>query len=224
MARMLSAFFGLIAVAQLVLLALVIAMRRRRPDWALSLLILVILALIWDNAVIAIGGTLGEGEPLRTLSVPRYVTHGLLVPLLIMVGVGLARRYGIQSLAGRAVPAVFGAFTAALIVAGIWLDVIDLDLEPTRYADTLRYTNAASHGAPIPAVVTILVLIGIALLVRARQPWLLAGAVAMFVAAAAGALAFWIGNVGELLLILSIWWTAEHTSSPSSSFPAAIRR
>ncbi|GLW30499.1 hypothetical protein Areg01_34390 [Actinoplanes regularis] len=223
---MLSAFFGLIAVSQLVLLALVIAMRRRRPDWALSLLILVILALIWDNAVIAIGGTLGEGEPLRTLSVPRYVTHGLLVPLLIMVGVGLARRYGIQRLAGKAVPAVFGAFTAALIVAGIWLDVIDLDLEPTRYADTLRYTNAASHGAPIPAVVTILVLIGIgvALLVRTRQPWLLAGAVAMFVAAAAGALAFWIGNVGELLLILSIWWTAARTSSPSSSFPVAIRR
>ncbi|MET8150002.1 hypothetical protein ACIBSW_11370 [Actinoplanes sp. NPDC049668] len=211
---MLSASLGLIAVAEIVLLCLVIAMLRHRPDWTLGLLILVIAALIWDNAVIASGGTLGEGEPLRTLSVPRYVTHALLVPLLIMVGVGLGRRHGIRTLAGRAAPAAFGALTVALIAAGLWLDVVTLQLEPTRYADTVRYTNAAAHGAPIPAVVTILVLIGlgVALLVRARRPWLLAGAVAMFVAAAAGAMAFWIGNVGELLLILGIWWTAARTA------------
>ncbi|GID90743.1 hypothetical protein ACFQFC_36355 [Amorphoplanes digitatis] len=211
---MLSALLGLIAVAEIGLLFLVIALRRRRPDWALSMLILVIMALIWDNAVIAVGGTLGEGEPLRTLSVPRYVTHALLVPLLIMVGVGLGRRHGIRTLAGRTAPAAFGALTVALVAAGLWLDVLTLELEPTRYADTVRYTNAASHGAPIPAVVTVLVLIGIgtALLVRARRPWLLAGSVAMFAAAAAAAVAFWIGNVGELLLILSVWWTAAHTA------------
>nr|BFE70199.1 hypothetical protein GCM10020092_035000 [Actinoplanes digitatis] len=168
---MLSALLGLIAVAEIGLLFLVIALRRRRPDWALSMLILVIMALIWDNAVIAVGGTLGEGEPLRTLSVPRYVTHALLVPLLIMVGVGLGRRHGIRTLAGRTAPAAFGALTVALVAAGLWLDVLTLELEPTRYADTVRYTNAASHGAPIPAVVTVLVLIGIgtALLVRARS-------------------------------------------------------
>lgn len=214
---MLSALFGLIAVTEVVLLGLVIAMRRRHPDWALTLLIVVILALIWDNTVIAIGATVGEGDTLEALSYPRYITHGLLVPLLIMVGVGLGRRHGVRSLAGRAAPAAFGALTVALILAGIYLDIINLDLEPTRYADTLRYTNTASHGAPIPAVVTILVLIGIGatLLIRTRWPWLLAGAVAMFVAAGLGALAFWTGNIGELLLILSIWWTAAYSVRPA---------
>jgi hypothetical protein len=211
---MLSAPLGLIAVAEIGLLVLVIAMRRRHPDWALTLLIPVILALIWDNTVIAIGATLGEGEPLRALSVPRFALHGLLAPLLIMVGVGLGRRHGIRILAGKAAPAAFGALTAVLIAAGIRLDIVTLDLQPTRYADTLRYTDAAAHGPPIPAVVTIVVLIGIgvALLLRARRPWLLAGSAAMFAAAAAGAVAFWIGNVGELLLILSIWWTAAQTA------------
>jgi hypothetical protein len=213
-AGMLSTLFGLIAVAEVVLLALVIAMRRRQPDWAFTLLILVILALIWDNTVVAIGSTVGEGETLKTLSIPRYVTHGLLVPLLIMVGVGLGRRHGVPSLAGRTTPAAFGALTVTLIAAGAWLDIVGLDLQPTWYADTLRYTNAASHGAPIPAVITILVLIGIGvtLLVRAHQPWLLAGAGAMFVAAALGAVAFWFGNIGELLLITALWWTATRTS------------
>lgn len=211
---MLSALFGLLAVTEVVLLALVITMRRRQPDWALTLLILVILALIWDNTVIAIGSTIGEGETLRTLSVPRYVTHGLLVPLLIMVGVGLGRRQGIQALAGRTAPAAFGALTVVLIAAGVYFDIVGLDLQPTHYADTLRYTNAASHGAPIPAVITILVLIGIGitLLVKARQPWLLAGSAAMFVAAALGAVAFWTANIGELLLIIGLWWTAAQTA------------
>jgi hypothetical protein len=222
-AGMLSTLFGLIAVAEAVLLALVITMRRRQPDWAFTLLILVILALIWDNAVVAIGSTVGEGETLRALSVPRYVTHGLLVPLLIMVGVGLGRRHGVPSLAGRTAPAVFGALTVVLMSAGIWLDIVGLDLQPTHYADTLRYTNAASHGAPIPAVITILVLIGIGitLLVRARQPWLLAGGVAMFVAAALGAVAFWFGNIGELLLITALWWTATHTARTSEPVTAS---
>jgi hypothetical protein len=221
---MLNALFGLIAVTEVVLLGLVIAMRRRHPDGALTLLIPVILALIWDNTVIAVGATVGEGATLETLSHPRYITHGLLVPLLIMVGVGLGRRNGVRALTGRTAPAAFGALTAGLVIAGIFLDIVGLDLQPTWYADTLRYTNAAAHGAPIPAVVTILVLIGIgvALQVQARRPWLLAGAVAMFVAAALGALAFWIANVGELLLIVSIWWTATQAArSPAATVTAA---
>ncbi|BAL87048.1 hypothetical protein AMIS_18280 [Actinoplanes missouriensis 431] len=207
---MVSVLFGLIAVAEIALLGLVIALRRRQPDWTLSLLVLVILALIYDNVVVAIGSTLGEGSLLRSLSLPRYVTHALLVPLLIMVAVGLGRHHGVRFLAGRVVPAAFGALTLLLIAAGAWADIVTLDLEPTRYADTLRYTNAAANGPPVPAVIAILVMIGIgvALLVRARWPWLLAGGVVMFAAAGAGAAVLWLSNLGELVLILTVWLTA----------------
>jgi hypothetical protein len=219
---MLSALFGLFAVAEVVLLAMVIALRRRRPDWALTLLVLVILALIYDNAVVAIGATLGEGALLEALSLPRYATHALLVPLLIMVAVGLARRYRVTFFAGRLVPGISGALTVLLIVAGAWADVVTLDLEPTRYADTLRYTNSAANGPPVPAIVAILVMIGVgvALAVRARWPWLLAGALAMFAAAGAGAAILWLGNLGELILILTVWLTAARPAPELSSRPA----
>ncbi|GAA1611380.1 hypothetical protein [Actinoplanes couchii] len=41
----------------------------------------------------------------------------------------------------------------------------------------------------------------------------------MFVAAALGVLAFWLGNVGELLLILGIYATAARTPQPTSVSP-----
>ena len=47
--RMLSALFGLITAAEVVLLGMVIALRRRRPDWTLTLLMPILLGLIWDN-------------------------------------------------------------------------------------------------------------------------------------------------------------------------------
>ncbi|MBB2941245.1 hypothetical protein FB565_000949 [Actinoplanes lutulentus] len=217
---MVSALFGLIVVAEVVLLALVITLRRRDPDWTLSLLVLVILALIYDNAIVALGSTLGFGSLLEALSLPRYVTHALLVPLLIMVAVGLGRRYGF--FAGRLLPAIFGALTVALIALGAWADIVTLDLEPTRYADTLRYTNAAANGPPIPAIIAILVMIGVgaALLVRARWPWLLVGGVAMFAAAGAGASILWLGNLGELALILTVWLTASRPQ-PARSLQTA---
>ncbi|MEU4564686.1 hypothetical protein AB0F72_40410 [Actinoplanes sp. NPDC023936] len=207
---MVSVLFGLVAVAEIALLGLVIVLRRRQPDWTLSLLVLVVLALIYDNAVVAIGSTLGEGPLLRALSFPRYVTHALLVPLLIMVAVGLGRRYGVRFFAGRAVPAAFGVLTLLLIAAGAWADILTLELEPTRYADTLRYTNAAANGPPIPAIIAILVMIGagVALLMRARWPWLLVGGMAMFAAAGAGAAVLWLSNLGELVLIVTVWLTA----------------
>ncbi|MEU4423809.1 hypothetical protein AB0F81_24525 [Actinoplanes sp. NPDC024001] len=217
---MMSALFALIAVAEVVLLGLIVVLRRRHPHWVLTLLILVVLALIWDNAVLATGATLGEGDALHALSLPRFWTHALLVPLLIMVGVGLGRGHGLRLLGGRATPAAFGVLTLLLIAVGARDDILLLDLEPTRYADTLRYTNAASDGPPIPAIVTILVLVGIgvALLVRARRPWLLAGAVVMFVAAGAGASMLWLSNLGELALILGVWLTA--TRLLSTGYPA----
>ncbi|WP_328467747.1 hypothetical protein OHA21_49870 [Actinoplanes sp. NBC_00393] len=222
---MVSTLFGLIAVTEVVLLALVVTLRRKHPHWVLNLLILVVAALIWDNVVIAMGSTIGFGDVLHALSLPRFWTHALLVPLLIMVGVGLGRGYGLRLLGGRAAPAAFGVLTVLLIAAGVREEIIALDLEPTRYADTLRYTNAASEGPPIPAIIAILVLIGIgvALQVRARWPWLLAGAAVMFVAAGAGAAVLWVSNLGELALILTVWLTAANLLRTGEPAPGRDR-
>ncbi|BCY06971.1 hypothetical protein L3i22_020590 [Actinoplanes sp. L3-i22] len=213
---MVGTVFGLIAVAELVLLVSTIQLWRRHPDRVLPLLMLVVAALIWDNAVIAAGRPIGAGGVLEGLSVPRFVTHALLVPLLILVGAGLGRGYRVRWLAGPVARWGFGGLTLLMIAIGVWQDIVSLDLEPAYYADTVRYTNAAATGPPIPAIVAIWVLlaVGVAVLVRARWPWLLAGSATMLVAAGAGVAVPWLGNLGELVLTASLWQTAAHLEPP----------
>ncbi|MFF5081054.1 hypothetical protein ACFY36_28725 [Actinoplanes sp. NPDC000266] len=192
---MTSAVFGLIAVAETALLILVL---RLPSGWARTLLALVVAALIWDNAVIALGSTIGPGAVLQALSVPRFVTHALLVPLLVLIAAGLA---GVADLRP------FILTTALLIGIGVYGDIVTLALEPTHYAGTVRYTNAASNGPPIAAIAVILILIafGVLLLRRHRSPWLLAGAATMFAAAAIGLP--WLANLGELALAVAVYLT-----------------
>ncbi|XVU24061.1 hypothetical protein ACQPZJ_43630 [Actinoplanes sp. CA-054009] len=189
--------FGLIALAETVLLVLVLKLP---PQWTRNLLALVVAALIWDNAVIALGSTIGPGATLEALSVPRFVTHALLVPLLVLIAAGLA---GVADLRP------FILVTALLIGVGVYADIVTLSLEATRYSGTLRYTNAASDGPPIPAIAVILILIafGVLLLRRHRSPWLLAGALTMLIAAATGLP--WLANLGELALATSVYLTVR---------------
>ena len=63
--------------------------------------------------------------------------------------------------------------------------------------------------------ILILIAIGALMLTGSGWPWLLAGSIAMFAAAAAAVTDFWIGNVGELALILTIWFTATHHVTPA---------
>ncbi|WP_143234425.1 hypothetical protein [Paractinoplanes atraurantiacus] len=192
--------FGLIALAETVLLVLVL---RLPPQWTRTLQALVVGALIWDNAVIALGSAIGPGAALQALSVPRYVTHALLVPLLVLIAAGLT---GVADLRP------FILVTGLLISVGIYADIVTLALEPATYAGTLRYTNAASNGPPIPAIVVILILIafGVLLLKRRRSPWLLTGALTMLIAAATGIP--WLANLGELALAATVCVTAIQAS------------
>ncbi|GIH02416.1 hypothetical protein Rhe02_04830 [Rhizocola hellebori] len=98
------------------------------------------------------------------------------------------------------------ALVAALVGYGVYTEIVRLRLEPQREHGTLRYINAAAEGPPVAAIVTIIVLIVFGVLVwrRHRSPWLLTGAVAMFVAAAAGAQMVWLQNVGELALLTGL--------------------
>jgi len=163
--------------------------------WPLTV---IILALCWDNAIVAAGALVGAGDLLIGLSVPRYVAHGLLTPLLIPIVfwiAGLRLRFWVWGL------------TAALVALGAYTEIFNLNLVLKEYGGTLRYAHAAA-SPPIPSIVTVLVLIGVGALLwrRAGVPWLCLGALAMFGSAASGV--FWLGNAGELVLIGSILATA----------------
>lgn len=219
---MISVLLVAIAVCMLVLSAL--AARARRTAGPAALLVAVICAgLAYDSAAVAIGRALGFGPTLEAVNAPRYWIHAALTPLLIVAAAGLATRLGVTLLARPALRIAGGVAVAALIALGAATDIVALRLSPETYADSLRYVNTATAGPPVPAIVTIVVLIAIgALLWRtAGVPWLCLGGIVMFVAAAAGFAHFWVGNLGELALQLGVVATVLRAARPAVAPEAA---
>ncbi len=196
-----SVIFAVLAVG---VLGVGIAAARLRA-WVI---VVVAAALGYDNAVIALGRPIGEGDLLEALNAGRYAGHALFTPLLVVVGALLAR-------AGRPLLRAAAGLAAALVALGVYTDIVRLRLVPEHYADTLRYVNDNAAGPPVPAVVAILVLIaaGAVLWRRDSWPWLCAGALVMFGAAAAGFAVPWLGNLGELVLLGAVVLTIRRTTS-----------
>jgi hypothetical protein len=97
----------------------------------------------------------------------------------------------------------------AMVALGVVRSVILLRFEPVTQGDIFYYTNGGGFpGPPIPALVMVVVVIGAGylLLRKTGWPWMLAGAVVMFVAAAVpvSLAGFLASNGGEVALSLSL--------------------
>jgi hypothetical protein len=204
--------FVLIAFAHLALIVVTWRVGRRAAPTAVWLLTAVLLAIAYDNLVIA-AGAIGEGSLLERISVGRVFLHVLAVPLLIPVGALLSARAGVGWCRRAAVRTGAFALAGVLILFGVLDDLLGLELVPVTEWGLVRYV-AAEGGPPVGAILAILLLlvVGASTWQVARWPWLFAGAVAMFVAAGAMAAAGWIGNVGELALMLGLVGTLRRTT------------
>jgi hypothetical protein len=165
--------------------------------------IIVIIGLVLDNSIIALGSTIGEGDTLKNLNAVRYIAHSLFTPLLIIWGYGVARRMGLGWAQSKRNHAVFCIIAVAMILLGSYSDIVRLSLEVKAEEGLLRYVNVGGiKGPPIPSIVTIVVLIGVGIAVwRKNKSWGLAvGSIVMFVAAMAGLRFVGLANVGEVVM------------------------
>ena len=187
--------------------------------------------LLWyDNFRIGIGRFIGEGELLKTMTVPAFAWHWTMLPLLVIAAGSIAKSSGVRWAQPKL---VLGAF--CLVASGlIALDVpylFQIDLYPACVADTFRYSTRVSElqfctadsvvvngvGSPFVAITTnvIVLAVGIALWIQRGWPWMALGSGAMFLAAGGGpAVApYWslpIANFGEILITLGMITTAIH--------------
>jgi hypothetical protein len=190
-----------------------------------SLIVSVVIAgLVYDNAVLGLGRWLGEGSLLEGLSWPRFLVHALVTPLLIIVGFGAARSFGLGWAQRRDLHAAACSLATLLVGWGLLSEVFGLALEPQRDAGVLSY-GAASTSAPVPAIATILVLVavGAALWKVAGWPWLAVGALVMFVASGLGGVSPLLTNVGELALAASLVATERQAGRREHSWSVAAR-
>lgn len=177
------------------------------------LLAVVVIGLVYDVLVILLGRFIGEGAALKSLNAVRFAVHGLATPAMIIFGFGALRHAGVRWAQSRTNHALVCLFATLLIALGVYEDILTLDLQTSTVLDTLRYVNEGGlPGPPIPAMFTIIFLIGagIALWRQTGWQWLAAGSIAMFVLAGAGVGdLFYVGNVGEVVFSLANVWTAR---------------
>lgn len=168
-----------------------------------GMLVVVALALALDNAVLGLGSVVGEGPLLAGLSVPRFVAHAVATPLLVLPVVGIAARHGVGWATHDRTPLAARGLAAVLVVVGV-LDLLALELVPILAGGVLRYRDA-SGGAPVGAIVTVLVALvaGTAIARRRGSIAVLVGAVVMLVGAGLDASRedVVVGALAELVLI-----------------------
>lgn len=210
-----SIYFLLYALAHIALFgwALRLFLQHRHP--ATVPLLIVLFGLIYDNAVLASGAWIGHGEILDRLSVPRFFMHAFGTPLLMLSALGLVRRSGADWARRGVVAGGLVAFTLAMIAVGVEADLLRLNLVAKEQAGVISYGNASTAGPPIAPVATIVVLIAAGMVVWRRNGglWLLAGALAQFVAAAIGDAIVIAGNLGELALLAGLIVTDARLSN-----------
>ncbi len=187
------------------------------------------LLLLWyDNAVIGIGSTLGEGALLMNLNTARFLAHYISLPMTFIAIGAMAREAGFQLAQRKSVMAAFCLLALYFIAHDLWL-FSQSTFYPSCFADTLRYTTHiaeytacgpyAEIGAgrsipPIPAITltNMLIVFGIFLWRRTGWKWLTLGSI--------GAMAFFavpyaqtggiFGNIGEPIITAVIIATAVH--------------
>ena len=232
---MASILFPIYSLAHLGLVIWLIAIWRSSPlpqvRCACAIVVVVAAGLVYDNAIVGIGSQIGIGETLYNLSLPRYVLHALVTPLMLFAIVQLAAAAQIKLAMQRWFRWLAGIVSVALIPVGIEEGLIDLQLFPACFEGTVRYatssyanqlcspeqlTVASTGGPPIPAITVTLVvtLMGILLLWKWRSPWALLGAIIMLVGAALPISGYGPspGNGAEVFFVLGYAMTAARFS------------
>ncbi|MFF5727871.1 hypothetical protein [[Kitasatospora] papulosa] len=218
---MISSVFAVLAAAQLCLAVSAGRHWRAAPGLLTVVPALVCSALVWDNGVIAVGGLVGAGPLLESLSVPRFVAHALLTPLLVLWSLSAAEHAGLHRAKGRGARGAAVGLTVLLVAAGVLHDILGLTLRTERWADTLRYVNdAASPTGPLPAIVTGLVVLsaGIVLWRSTGFVWLAVTAAVMVAVSGAAVQVPVLGNAGEVVLNVGLLLTVRRF------LPGAARR
>src|SRR5690606_25269582 len=115
-----------------------IAFKFRRINLG-NVIILVIISLIYDNAVIASGVWIGEGNVLEALTKVRYWLHALVTPLLVFFGLFTLRNANLQWAKARLGSVVCFLLVLALILIEIFTVTSNLVLNVHLQNGILTY-------------------------------------------------------------------------------------
>lgn len=207
-----SVIFGFFALAHVLLL---IWGLRTHKKWTFSSVIFfVVVALIYDNAVYALGIAIGEGPVLETLNLLRFWFHAIFTPTLILFSVMAMSEAGIKWAQKAWVVWLGIIYAIAAIIVEYTTEINGLVLQVSEEYGALSYSSTdEASGPPIMIIMVLIALIiaGIMLWWKAKWPWMFVGTVIMTIGSAVpldiGSNA--ITNAFELILLFTLVWTKK---------------
>ncbi|NER33674.1 MAG: hypothetical protein F6J93_06390 [Oscillatoria sp. SIO1A7] len=202
-----------VAIVEVIILVFAYPFFRLSKNWAMIVLPIVLVSLIYDNVILFSGQFIGQGELLENLSQIRYLLHYLTVPLFIVVAIELASAAGAQW-ANTFVRALSWLLAFGLAGFDVIQNFVGLELKPASFAGVLRYVPENAQIPIITIIISVFVLlIGIGIWVRTKDwSWLFIGALVSLLgnalpSAQVGTLP---ASVSELILALSLLLTQYH--------------
>ena len=211
--------FGVFAMAYL---AVFIWGMLKHNKTASAVLFLVVLALIYDNGILALGHVIGEGELLETLSAARFWLHGIFTPTLIIFSYFVMREANIGFAQKTWVGAGFVVLMVSAWVVEFIVELKDLTLGVQESYGVVSYSSVEATSGPPPMILIVLLALLVATIFLAWKRkwwWVLVGTIIMTIGSAVpidiGSDA--ITNLFELILIVTLMHTAIRFSNETDS-------
>jgi hypothetical protein len=169
-----------------------------------ALLLLVIFGLVYDNGMCSAGFLIGEGQVLKWLTIPRFVLHVFLTPLICVICLKLSRGARVPAALTKSAAGAAWALAIVLMAVGYFQDLASLDLAPRSLLGVVTYTHPKSMP-PIAAIVVNFLSIAASILIwrRTRWPWLFITSVLMLLLGGFPQKYFGLipGNAGEIIFV-----------------------
>ena len=210
-----------LTIAEIMIFILLLKIYCEKKNKMPLFMALVCIGLVYDAFVIAVGRWIPESIMLG-ISRIRFISHGVLVPLNLLIG-GCALKW--DGLKFKILAGITGLVSLAGFAAGIVRN-----LEVKEMAGLVRCVSAEnspawaeginsllSYGTVIP-----LIIFGIIVWIKQKTPFMFLSGLLMFVFAALGPatgnfdLIFYISMFGELCMVLFFWlYASKYTEQKS---------
>lgn len=174
-------------------------------SWRGLFLAVLLLGLIYDNSILALGNYLVSTDYFVSVSLPRFILHATILPFLILYSFSCMKGANVPISQHKISLAIAFVLTGIALIYGIWVEILGLELIAIETYGHWRMTHAHG-GAPIATIASnaLAIVAGMFVWRTSRIAWLFIGSLVIFVmnmVAAGHEWVFLTSNLAEVIFV-----------------------